>query len=174
VTSREFENLRVATFTAIDTGDRKALAELLRPHYWWAWHAMRYEVADWAEAALELSPEPAFARAIAVHLRTHGGRPTDAVCLAAEPVDPEGAGDADEMCLSAWSQWNRAMIERSPQLDEWMHRAIEAGFLAGNPARANALRSIEVVFKVIAGEMQEARRIPTSIRRSRWSTSIVR
>lgn len=156
---REFENLRVATYAAIDAGDRQALADLLRPHYWWAWHAMRYEVADWAEAALEVSPEPEFARAVAVHLRTHGGRPADAVRLASERVDSTGAADPDAICLSAWSQWNRAMIEGSPQLDEWMQRAIEAGLLAGNPARASALRSIEVVFKVIAGAMEDARRI---------------
>jgi predicted ATPase len=155
----EFENLRIATYAAIDSRDREALAALLKPHFWWAWHSMRYEVADWAEASLEIDPEPEFARAVAVHLRTHGGRPADAVRLATEQAHPANPGDPDSTCMAAWSQWNRAMIECSPELDEWMHRAIVAGQRTGNPARANALRSIEVVFKVMAGEMDEARRI---------------
>ena len=40
----EFENLRVAVHAAIDDQNREALASLLKPHQWWAWHALRYEV----------------------------------------------------------------------------------------------------------------------------------
>lgn len=97
----EFENLRFATYAAIDAGDHEALAALLKPHYWWAWHAMRYEVADWAEAALDVDPEPEFARDVAVHLRTHGGRPVDAVRLAMGRAQAQTPDDPDAACMTA-------------------------------------------------------------------------
>jgi predicted ATPase len=156
---QEFENLRVAVYSAIDAASRDAVATLLKPQFWWAWHAMRYEVGDWAEAALELDREPAFARAVAVHLRTHGGRPEDAVRLAAQVADPDTSDDPDAVCMSYWIRWNGAMIAGDPDFTHWMHLAIEAGQRTGSVARASAIRSIEVAFKAVAGEMAQARRI---------------
>ena len=155
----EFENLRVAVYAAIDHQDHVALAALLKPHMWWAWHALRYEVGDWAEAALAVRPEPAFARSVAIHLRTHSGRPDDAVRLAAELGDPEDAGDGDAVCMSAWGYWNAAMLTGNADMTRWMHLAIEAAQRTGNAARAASLKSIEVVFRVMVDEMDEARRI---------------
>ena len=54
---QEFENLRVAAYTAIDLADREALGALMKPLHFWAWHSLRYEVGDWAEAALQITPE---------------------------------------------------------------------------------------------------------------------
>jgi non-specific serine/threonine protein kinase len=156
---REFENLRVAVYAAIDLRDREALGALLKPHYFWAWHSLRYEVGDWAEAALEVSPEPAFARALAVHLRVHGGRPEEGVRLAAKLDDPEKAGDPDAVCLTTLSHLMAAMPAGGPAISEWMRRAAVAGERTGNAALATLLKSMQAVPKTMAGEMDEARRI---------------
>ncbi|MEO7477474.1 MAG: hypothetical protein ABIY46_19330 [Gemmatimonadales bacterium] len=162
---REFENLRVAVHAAVTDRNGEALAALLKPHQWWAWHSLRYEVADWAVAALAVSPEPAFARPVALHLRMHGGRPEEASRLAAGLGDAEDSGDPDLDCLAAWGHANAALIAGTPGRTEWMHRAIAASRRAGNAAQAASLMSIQVVSKVIAGEMDEARRIAVEAHR---------
>jgi predicted ATPase len=156
---REFENLRVAVDAAIEREDGEALTALLKPHLWWAWHALRYEVADWAEAALEVNPEPACVRAVANHLMMHGGRPDDAVRLVEAADDGADEGDPDAECLWALARFNWSILTGSPELMDRMHGWIEAGQRTGNAAHTAAIKSIEVVFRVRAGEMQEARRI---------------
>ncbi len=156
---REFENLRVAVYAAADLRDREALGALLKPHYFWAWHSLRYEVGDWAEAALEVSPEPAFARAVAVHLRVHGGRPEDATRLAAKLSPPEQAGDPDAVCLSALGHMSAAVASQSPDISKWVHRAAGAAEQTGNAALATLLKSMQVLSRLMAGEMGEARRM---------------
>jgi hypothetical protein len=156
---REYENLRVAVYTAIDNQDREALAALLKPHHFWAWHSLRYEVGDWAEAALAVSPEPAFARPVAVHLRFHGGRPDDATRLAAKLGSLDAERDPDAACLTAMGRWDRALVTRDPGMEASMLRTFEAGRRTGNAALAATLESIHVAFKLMAGETHEARRI---------------
>jgi len=156
---REFENLRVAVYAAADLRDREALGALLKPHYFWAWHSLRYEVGDWAEAALDVSPEPAFARSVAVHLRVHGGRPEDGTRLAAKLDDPDNAGDPDAVCLLVLSHLMAALAAQGPDISEWMRRAVVAGERTGNAALATLLKSMQTVPKTMAGEMDEARRI---------------
>jgi predicted ATPase len=154
----EFENLRVAVFTAIDQADHAALTALIRPHLWWAWHSMRYEVGDWAEAALAVSPEPPFARAVATHLRLHGGRPADAVRLAEGLKCPDQAVDADEACMVAQAHWAAAVAAANPGgIRQWMEQSARAAKQAGNIARAAVVGSIRVAFNVMAGEMETAR-----------------
>jgi predicted ATPase len=156
---REYENLRVAIHAAMDAGDREAVAAILKPLIWWAWHALRYEVGDWAEEALAVRPEPACARAVANHLFTHGGRPEDAVRLVEEFEGEVDAGDPDAECLWAWANFNRMILTGDPELMPGMHRWVEAGQRTGNAAHAAAIKSIEVVFRVRAGEMDDARRV---------------
>jgi len=156
---QEFENLRVAVHAAIDGQDREALAMLLKPHQWWAWHALRYEVGDWAEAALAVRPEPEFARAVAVHLRFHGGRADEVLRLAKELGAPDAGDEPDATCLTAWGRWNAALVTGSADMTTWMSRTIEAAGRTGNPARAAALASIEVAFRLVAGEAEAARRV---------------
>lgn len=156
----EFENLRVAVFAAIDLADHGALAVLIRPHLWWAWHAVRYEVGDWAEAALGVSPEPAFARAVATHLGLHGGRPEAAVRLAAGLRPAEDAVDPDEACMIAQAHWAAAVAAGDGNaVQHWMERSVRAARQAGNATREAVISSIRVAFKVMDGDMQEARRI---------------
>jgi non-specific serine/threonine protein kinase len=156
---REFENLRVAVYAAIEIRDREALGALLKPHFFWAWHSQRYEVGDWAEAALEVSPEPAFARSVVVHLRVHGGRPEDGMRLAAKLDDPDKAGDPDAVCLTALAHLSAALAAQGPEISEWLRRAVVAGERTGNAALATLLKSMQVVFKTMKGEMDAARRI---------------
>ncbi|HET9252997.1 MAG TPA: NB-ARC domain-containing protein, partial [Candidatus Eisenbacteria bacterium] len=156
---REFENLRVAVYAAVDLRNREALGALLKPHYFWAWHSLRYEVGDWAEAALEVSPEPAFARSVAVHLRVHGGRPEDGARLAAMLDDPDNAGDPDAACLGALAHVSAALVTQGPDISKWMRRAVVAGEQTGNAALATLLKSMQIVFKTMAGEMDASRRI---------------
>ena len=156
---REYENLRVAVYSAIESQDREALAALLKPHIWWAWHALRYEVGGWAEAALSVKPEPDSARSVAVHLRVHGGRPDDAVRLASGLKDQVHHDDPDEECLWAWAHFNANIVTESPDASRWMRRWIDAGRRAGNDARAAAIASIEVAFRIMAADTDEARRI---------------
>ncbi|HET9328685.1 MAG TPA: NB-ARC domain-containing protein, partial [Candidatus Eisenbacteria bacterium] len=156
---REFENLRVAVYAAVDLRDREALGALLKPHYFWAWHSQRYEVGDWAEAALEVSPEPAFARSVAVHLRVHGGRTEDGTRLAAKLEDPDNAGDPDAVCLWALAHVSAAIATQGSDVPVWMRRAVVAGERTGNAALATLLRSMQVVFMTMVGEMDAARRI---------------
>ena len=156
---REYENLRVAVDAAIERENGEALTALLRPLLWWAWHALRYEVADWAEAALEVSPEPACVRAVASHLMMHGGRPDDSVRLVEASDGRADRGDAVAECLWALAGFNWSILTQSPDLMDRMHRWIEAGQRTGNAAHTAAIKSIEVVFRVRAGEMDEARRI---------------
>lgn len=156
---REFEDLRVAVYSAVDLREREALAALLKPHYFWAWHSLRYEVGDWAEAALDVTPEPDFARLVAVHLRVHGGRPQDATRLAAQLRDQEDAGDPDAACLTALGHMSAAVATRGPDVAEWVRRALVAAEHTGNRALATLLKSMQVLPRVIAGEMDEARRI---------------
>ncbi len=158
---REFENLRVAVYAAIDAGDRESLAALLKPHIFWAWHSLRYEVGDWAAAALRVAPEPAYARAIAVHLRLHGGMAAEARELAATLVDSGDTGDPDADVISAMGQVAAALASGTPTMSAWMRRAVSAGERTGNEALSTLLHSMQVVFKVMAGEMEEARRIAT-------------
>jgi predicted ATPase len=158
--NNEFENLRVAVYAAIDRADSRALTALIKPHLWWAWHALRYEVADWAEAALAVSPEPAFARSVAMHLRFHGGRPDSSIRLAAELARPEDVADPDEACMNAQARWVAAICAGDDSgIDEWMERSRQLAHKAGNIAREAAISSIQVAFKVMAGEMEAARRI---------------
>jgi predicted ATPase len=155
----EFENLRAAVYRAIEAGDREALAALLEPQMWWAWHSLRYEVGDWAEAALAVSPEPAFARPVATHLHFHGGRHADAVRLAAGLADLEDDADPEIACLTSWGRWDAALATGSGDVTTWMQRTIEAGRRSGNAARAAALESIEVAMRLMGGETDLARRI---------------
>jgi serine/threonine-protein kinase PknK len=155
----EYENLRVAVHAAIDSGDRVALAALLKPLFFWAWHSLRYEVGDWAEAALAVRPEPAFARAVAVHLRFHGGRPADAARLARDLEEPDPDGDRDLVCLNAMGRWDEGLVIGGDGSGSWMLRTFEAGRRTGNTALAVTLESIHVAFKMMAGETEEARRI---------------
>jgi predicted ATPase len=158
---REFENLRVAVQSAVDRQDGEALTALIRPHFWWAWHSLRYEVADWAVAALTVSPEPAFARSVAIHLLAHGGRLDDATRLLAKLGDPDDAGDPDAVCMAAQSHWAVTAVAGSPEVATWIRRSVDAAQRTGNAARAATVKSMEVPFRMMAGEMDEARRIAT-------------
>lgn len=158
--NEEFENLRVAVYAAIDRADGKALAALIRPHLWWAWHRLHYEVGDWAEASLVVSPEPAFVRAVATHLRFHGGRPDSSLRLAAGLARPEDVTDPDEACMIAQARWAAAISAGDADgIVEWMERSHYQALQVGNTAREAAIRSIQVAFKVMAGDMEAARRI---------------
>lgn len=155
----EFENLRLAVYTAIDTADSEALAALLKPHIWWAWHALRYEVADWAQAALEVVPEPRFVRAVAVHLHMHGGRPGDATDLATRLPSQAEAVDAEEASFAAWGHLDASILAEEPSAGSWLPRWIDAERQSDNAARAAAVQSIEVAFRLMAGDTAEACRI---------------
>jgi len=153
----EFENLRVAVHAAIDRNDREALASLIRPHLWWAWHTMRYEVGDWAEAALAVRPEPAFARAVATHLRLHGGRPADSSRLAAGLAVPEAVADPDEACMVAQAHWAASVAAGdAAAVGKWMEQSVAAARAAGNAARLAVINGICVAFRVMAGDMEAA------------------
>jgi predicted ATPase len=156
---REYENLRVAVEAAIEREDGEALTALLKPHIWWAWHALRYEVADWAEAALAVEPEPKLVRCVAVHLLTHGGRPDDAVRLAEGLSESIDGSDAEDECLWAWAHFNSCIITEDPESSSWMNRWTGAGRRLENEARRAAVTSIEVAFKMMAGKTDEALRI---------------
>ncbi len=116
-------------------------------------------MGDWAYEALTVQPEPAYARAVANHLFTHGGRPEDAVRLVEEFEGDVDSGDPDAECLWAWAKFNSKILTGDPGLMVWMHRWIEAGEQTGNIAHTAAIKSIEVVFRVRTGEMEEARRV---------------
>jgi len=154
----EFENLRAAVHTAIDNEDRDAVGALLKPLYWWAWESLRYEVGDWAEAALALTPEPPYARAVAVHLHAQGGRIDDATRLASG-MDCSENTDFDEAGLQATTRWSVAAILASADIDDVIQRAVESVACTGNQAWATTLKSIEATFAVMAGRMNEAKRI---------------
>jgi len=156
--AEEYENLRVAVHAAIDRADRDALALLIRPHLWWAWHTMRYEVGDWAEAALAVSPEPAFARAVATHMRLHGGRSAEAVRLAAGLAPLREVGDPDEACMIAQAHWAAAVAAGDAGgVGRWMEESVAAARSAGDTARESVISSIRVAFHVMAGDMARAR-----------------
>ena len=154
----EFENLRVAVHTAIDNEDRDAVGALLKPLLWWAWQSLRYEAGDWAEAALALTPEPPYARAVAVNLRALGGRIDDAVRLASG-MDRSENTDLDEACLQADARWSVAAVLGSADIDDVIQRAMESVAPTANQAWATAHRSIEATAAVTAGRMDEAKRI---------------
>ena len=159
ILGREFENLRLAVHTAVDQRDREALDALLTSVHWWAWHSLRYEVGDWAVAALAVEPEPALARSVAIHLRFHGGRPADALRLAEGLEDPGQGADPELVCRWAWARWDAALAAGSDDAGTWMRRTIEAAQAAGNAARSATVESIEVAFRLMAGEANEARTI---------------
>jgi non-specific serine/threonine protein kinase len=168
---REFENLRLAVYAAIDNRDRSAVEALIRPHLWWAWHSLRYEVGDWAEAALALSPEPAYARPVAIHLCMHGGRPEQVALLAAKLARPEDASEPDAAWMTALGHCDAAIVSGGrPEPWTWIHLGAELAQRAGNPAQAATVKSLQVVFKVMAGEMVEARRIAAEARREAEAT----
>ena len=154
----EFENLRAAVHTAIDNEDRDAVGALLKPLYWWAWQSQRYEAGDWAEVALALTPEPPYARAVAVNLRVFGGRIDDATRLASG-MDRSENSDLDEVCLQACARLGVASVLGSADIDDVIQRAAESVARTGNQAWATALKSIEVTFAVMVGRMDEAKRI---------------
>lgn len=154
----EFENLRAAVHTAIDNEDRDAVGALLKPLYWWAWQSQRYEAGDWAEVALALTPEPPYARAVAVNLRAFGGRIDDATRLASG-MDRSENSDLDEVCLQACARLGVASVLGSADIDDVIQRAAESVARTGNQAWATALKSIEVTFAVMVGRMDEAKRI---------------
>ena len=154
----EFENLRAAVHTAIDNEDRDAVGALLKPLYWWAWQSQRYEAGDWAEVALALTPEPPYARAVAVNLRAFGGRIDDATRLASG-MDRSENSNLDEVCLQACARLGVASVLGSADIDDVIQRAAESVARTGNQAWATALKSIEVTFAVMVGRMDEAKRI---------------
>jgi hypothetical protein len=168
---REFENLRLAVYAAIDSRDRSAVEALIRPHLWWAWHSLRYEVGDWAEAALDLSPEPAYARPVAIHLLMHGGRPDHVALLAARLGKPEDIPDPDAAWMTALGHCDAAIVSGGhPEPWTWIHLGAELAQRAENPAQAATVKSLQVVFKVMAGEMDEARRIAVEAHREAEAT----
>jgi predicted ATPase len=167
---REFENLRLAVHAAIDKRDRSALEALIRPHLWWAWQSLRYEVGEWAEAALGVDPEPAYVRAVAIHLLMHGGRPDHVALLAAKLGKPEDACDQDAAWMTALAHGDAAIVSGSPEASRWIRLSAEMGQRAGSPAQAATLKSIQVVFKVMAGEMDEAGRIAGEAHREAQTT----
>ena len=154
----EFENLRSAVHAAIDNKDRDAVGALLKPLQWWAWQSLRYEVGNWAEAALALIPEPPYARAVAVHLRAQGGRIDDATRLASG-MDRSENIDLDEACLQAWARWSVAAVLGSADIDDVIERAVESVVRTGNEAWATTLKSLKATHAVMAGRMDEAKRI---------------
>ena len=154
----EFENLRSAVHAAIDNEDPDAVGALLKPLQWWAWQSLRYEVGDWAEAALALTPEPPNARAVAVHLRALGGRIDDATRLASG-MDRSENIDLDEACLQASARWSVAAVLASADIDDVVQRAVESVARTGNQAWATTLKSLEATPAVTAGRMDEAKRI---------------
>jgi non-specific serine/threonine protein kinase len=167
---REFENLRLAVYTAIDSRDRSAVEGLIKPHLWWAWQSLRYEVGDWAEAALTLSPEPAYARPVAIHLSMHGGRPEHVALLATKLGKPEDVPDPDAAWMTALGHCDASIISGSPESRRWISLGAELAQRAGSPAQAAAVKSLQVVFKVMAGEMDEARRIAAEAHREAVTT----
>jgi predicted ATPase len=167
---REFENLRVAVYAAIDNGNRSAVEALIRPHLWWAWHSLRYEVGDWAEAALALSPEPAYVRPVAIHLLMHGGRPDHVALLAAKLGKPQDACDPDAAWMTALGHCDAAIASGGPAPWTWIRQSAEVAQRAGSPAQAATVKSLQVVFKVMAGEMAEARRIAGEAHREAEAT----
>jgi predicted ATPase len=167
---REFENLRVAVYAAIDSGERSAIEALIRPHVWWAWQSLRYEVGDWAEAALGVDPEPACVRAVAIHLLMHGGRPDHVALLAGKLGRPEDARDPDAAWITALGHCDAAIVSGSPEASRWIRLSAEIAQRAGSPAQAATLKSLQVVFKVMAGEMDEGRRIAEEAHREAEAT----
>ena len=156
----EFENLRAAVHAAIDNEDRDAVGALLKPLQWWGWQSLRYEVGNWAEAALALIPEPPYARAVAVHLRAQGGRIDDATRLASG-MDRSENIDLDEACLQAWARWSVAAVLGSADIDDVIQRAVQSVVRTGNQAWTTTLKSLEATEAVMAGRMDEAKRIAT-------------
>lgn len=155
---REFENLRVAIHHAIETGNDQQVGHLIKPLYWWAWQELRYEVGNWAATALGMKTEPKYARAVAIHLLSLGGR----FEKAAEINDLQLGNlsiDPDEACMHAHAIWSFAAVSGSTDLRDCIHRAIDAVSKTENEAWIAALTSIQVPFAVMAGQMDEAKTI---------------
>ena len=156
----EFENLRVAVYAAIDGRDREALAALLRPHMWWAWHALRYEVGDWAEAALAVEPEPALLAPSPCTCSPTAGAPRTR-CASARgcgtPVEGEDP-DADVHAGLVASSTSRS----SPPALKLMRRCGTGSTRQGEPGNvplAAATLEHRGGLRLIFGEEDEARRV---------------
>ena len=155
---REFENLRAAVYAAIANEDRAAVGTLFKPLPLWAWQALKYEVRDWAEAALEMEPEPPHVRAVAVWLRSQtGGRIDDATRLA-QGWDRSQGTDLDEACLQACARLFLALSSQSAEVDEAGQRMLEAARRTGNRPWAAHVMALIATLLVIMGRSDEARR----------------
>ena len=67
--------------------------------------------------------------------------------------------DLDEACLQACARLGVASVLGSADIDGVIQRAAESVARTGNQAWATVLKSIEVTFAVMAGRMDEAKRI---------------
>ena len=159
---REFENLRVAVYAAIDNNDGAAVGALLKPLPIWAQWSLRYEVGEWVEAALELKVEPPHARAVAVYLFAFGGRLDDASRLA-PGLDGSKSADLDEECQRALARWSVAMNRRSSDNYDLLLRAAETVGRTGNRGWKATVTGMRVATAVIVGRMDEAKRLAVEL-----------
>ena len=156
---REFENLRVAVYVAIDREDGDAVGTVLKSLHYWAWQSLKYEVGDWADAALEMETEPPYARPVAIFFRTQaGGRIEDATRLA-HGMDGSQSTDLDEECVRAWALWVLALSARRADIGEAAQLFLDTARRTGNCPWAATIKSLIAVSAVIAGRMDDARRI---------------
>lgn len=155
----EFDNIRAAIFTAIDAGDHAALSELIRPLYWWAWCSLRYEVAEWAIAAMGVVPEPANAREVATVLCSQGGRLPEAVRFAQELHDRVVIAPTNTLTWSALLSKSSATM--SPDVQRCMDRAVACAEAHESEAHVVALGVIRVTFLMMDGRTAEAQDLAT-------------
>ena len=151
----EFGNLRVAVYAAIDREDREAVGSLLKSLSWWAWQSIKYEVGDWSEAALNLEPEPLYARPMAVFLQIQrAGRIEDITRLAQGLESP--STDLDDECLRAWTRFTLALVSRSADIEVATQQTLEAAGRTGNRGWAATFKALIGGGMAIAGHQDEA------------------
>ena len=159
---QEFENLRTAIYTAIDNENGDAVGALLKPFPIWAQWSLRFEVGGWAEAALEIEPEPPYVRAVAVYVLAFGGRVDDAARLASG-LDGAKSADLDEEGQRALARWSVAMVRGGSDTENLIQRAAETVGRTKNRGWAATVNGMRVPVAVIVGRMDEAKRLAAEV-----------
>ncbi len=166
---REFENLRMAFYSAIKNNDREAASAIATAAYDYGIHWYRLEMVDWFLDALSIDPEPALVRPLAEIYLVVLGRIEEADRISGWR-DDETEEWSIELTVEVFVRFAaRTFRGDAAGSEPWSHRAIALSqddrFPTGHHIHIAAAGLWQQVHSLVPGRADEARLRSVSVLR---------